>query len=153
MKHLWIISLGFFLFLAHASVAQPICDTLPSFLKKQYDTYTPRQFKKIKKQKKLVPIKAFEIATYFRQKGDTVYKQWYALVISQIHKYPYYYGDKLAHKNAPYFAFYYSQACFFTGNYEKAYKWYYRAYEEGTCGSCLDYYYNETKKKLGIMTE
>jgi hypothetical protein len=158
MKYLWITSLGFFLFLTHLSVAQPICDTISLALTKQFDTYTPKQFHKLKKQKKLDPLIAFEIATYYRQKADTTYKQWYALFIDLKFRQ---YGRGIHFKDKTprfsqykkYTLVYLAQAYYFIGNYKKACDWYYRAYKAGFSNSCLDYYFEDVKKKLGITTE
>jgi hypothetical protein len=151
MKHLQIPILVLLLFLTNFSLAQPICDTLSSELTKQFDNYSKKDFRKLRKQKKLAPIKAFEIATYFRQKGDTTYKQWYSLVISQFVKYPYYYGDKMSSIKAPYLLFYIAQSYYFTIDYEQAYKWYIRIYKTNIpqpC-KCLDDNFEEVKRKLG----
>jgi hypothetical protein len=157
MKYLWITTLGLFLILTNLSVAQPICDTLPSSLTKQFDSYTPKQFKKISKQKKLDPVMAFEIATYYRQKADTTCKQWYALYIDL--KFRQYKSRRIHFKDkSPVFSdsrrfsiFYIAQAYYFTGNFEKAYQWYNRVYKTEfpqPC-KCLDDYYVEVKRKLG----
>jgi hypothetical protein len=150
MKKRNITIFGLFLIVCILSYGQPICDTLPSELIKEYDSYSNKQFHKLKKQKKLAPIKAFEIATYLRQKGDTTCKQWYALVISQHKKYPYYYGDKFSFIEAPHLLFYLAQSNYFIGEYEQAYKWYIIAYKWSYSGSCHDYYYEDVKKKLRI---
>lgn len=152
MKYLLIIPLVLFLLSTNLLFGQPICDTLSSDLIKQFDSYTPRQFKKLKKQRKLEPIKAFEIATYFRQKGDTTCKQWYILYLNLMKKHPHRsWGDKVPNKSLGgwYIIFYIAQAYYFTDNLEQAYNWYVRAYKANISDSCMDYYYEEVKRKLG----
>lgn len=154
MKHLWIISLGLFLFLTHTSVAQPICDTISSALTKQFDVYTPKQFKKISKQKKLDPVVAFQIATYFRHKADTSYKQWYQLFINLVYKMPtrgIHYKDKTPRfsQYKIYLIVYLAESHYFVGNYKQACHYFYWAYEYKISCPCLDYYFEDVKRILG----
>ncbi len=158
MKYLWITTLGLFLLLINLSIAQPICDTLPSDLVKQFDNYSKKEFHKLKKQKKLDPLIAFEIATYYRQKADTTCKQWYTLYIDLLfRKYTrhIHFKDKSPRfsESRRFSIFYLAQAFYFIGSYKRACSWYYRAYEYGISNSCLDYYYEDVKKRLGITIE
>ncbi|MEI6854159.1 MAG: hypothetical protein WCL06_15030, partial [Bacteroidota bacterium] len=145
-------------FFAHASVAQPICDTISSALTKQFDAYTPGQFKKISKQKKLDPVVAFQIATYFRHKADTTYKQWYQLFINlayRQHTRGIHYKDKTPRfsQYKIYLEVYFAEAFYFIGNYKQACNWFYRAYKYKISCPCLDYYFEDVKKRNGISTE
>jgi hypothetical protein len=155
MKHFRIITFGLLFFSTNLTFGQAICDTLSTDRVKLFDSYSQKQFRKLKKQKKLDPQIAFEIATYYRQKSDTTYKQWYSLFIDLKFRQ---YTRRIHFKDkSPRFSdsrlicmFYLAQAYFFIGKYKNAYNWYGRVYKANIPVSCLDYYYEEVKRKLGI---
>ncbi len=69
------------LFFSGIALGQTKCDSLSPTLIKQFDGYSQKKFKQLKHKNNLDPKTAFDIATYFREKNDTAYKQWYLLCI------------------------------------------------------------------------
>lgn len=79
------------LFVTSITFGQATCETISSDLVKQFDSYSQKKFNKLLHSKKTDLNTLCNIATYFRSKGDTTYRQWCATFIHGLDKY--YKGD------------------------------------------------------------
>jgi hypothetical protein len=145
------IWLAFLFFIFSPTFGQVNCDTLSPELIRQFDTYSQKKFHKLINKKNLTPWTAFDIATYFRFKSDTTYRQWYRQYIELEKKF----YNNLVRKRLDFdkdkMFFNWGKAYYYLDNFENANKWFIRAIKAGCNDICLDYYINETKKQLGIQ--
>lgn len=134
-------------FITSITHGQTSCDTLSPNLTLKYNAYSSKKINRIKNSRNLTNKVAYELATYFRQKNDTTYKEWYLLYIDLTKKM---YEKKYCDKDSPPDPlFYVGVAYYCTGNYEQAYAWFTKAIKANYSNKCLDYYFAQTKTKLG----
>ena len=140
------------LFFTYNSFGQLVCeDTLSFNLIKQFDHYSQKKLNKLKKKNDLDPMTAFNIATYFRLKADTTYKQWYVLTLDLYKKGN---GFRYKHKTLKaYILFQTGQAYYFINDFRQAELWFTKAIKASYNDPCLSYYYTLTQNKLGKKDE
>jgi len=127
---------------------QVSCDSIkPDFIK-QYENYSQKQFNKIKRKKDIDPETIFQIATYFRLKNDSTYKQWYQLTLDRAKSW---YRDLHHDKQLRQcLLFHIGQSYYFLSDYQNANNYFQKAIKAQCQDSCVNYYYSQTKKKLGV---
>jgi hypothetical protein len=123
------------------------CDTISTDIIKQFDNYSQKKFNKIKEQEKSIHyMTIFNIATYFRQKQDTSYKEWYQMFIDMIGA-----GyDRKFRDTPPKGSFYFTigKAYYFIDNFVTADVWFQKARKANCTDSCLEYYLELTQNRL-----
>lgn len=147
LRTIVLISIIFF---TGRAFGQAYCDTLFPELVKQFDTYSKKKFDKLKKREKSIEsMTAFNIATYFRQKSDTSYKEWYKLFIDITKRgFNNGYGDKASSYKAC-ILFTIGKGYYFIDDFVQANSWFGKAKKANCPNVCLEYYWEETRIKLG----
>jgi hypothetical protein len=140
------ISFTLLFFFSFSTLGQTSCDTLNPERVKLYDSYTPKTFNKLQHKQKLDLSTAFEIATYFRLKDDTTYKQWYQLYIDRTKEvFKHSNQDKGMPANPLYYV---AVSYYYTDNFVQADSWFNKAIKASYSSKCLDYYKKLTSDKL-----
>jgi hypothetical protein len=145
---LWkTITLIFLLIITELTFGQTSCDTLSPDIVKKFDNYSQKKFSKLKNSKKLDLATAFAIATYFRQKNDTLCKQWYAIFLDLgKRRFDARIKDKELKASL---LFKVGIAYYYTDNFIQAKSWFLKAVKAKYTSQCLDYYCIKTQEKLG----
>jgi len=132
----------------YPAFSQIDCDTLSKEIVGELNTYSPRKFKRLKHEKKIEPIMVYNIATYFRQKSDTTYKQWYERYLFLANK-------RWHHGRVRDGGIWYScmifrmgKAYYFLGNYPQALFWFIRSIKCNCPDDCVKDYYSEVVMRV-----
>jgi hypothetical protein len=122
--------------------AQKDCDSLSFKVVQEFNTYTPAKFEKLIRQKKQEPLKAFDAATYLRQKNDSSYIKWYEVFLKSIK------DNRIDIYTSGSFQYRIGKAWYFLGDYHLASI--YLSYTRP--GSCENNYFNDSFSKLSKDT-
>lgn len=143
--------LVFFLLCFSSTIGQTNCDSLSSDITKQFDSYSKNKFTRLKKNKKLDPKIAFEIATYLRHKSDTTFRQWYLRYIDLIIFKTLDSPDTSSKTGLILFNI--GQAYYYLDDYKAAAIWIKNAISLKCSDICVTYYYLQIKKRIDIQDE
>jgi tetratricopeptide (TPR) repeat protein len=148
MKNIFLL----FFTLSFSLVNAQICDTMDvkktEHLAKVYQKCKERTWEK-KDIGITDPDELFDIATYLRQKNDTLYKVWYKNALTEYKKT----GDIKNSKKKAKHLYRVGLCYFYTEQYAEAETWFKKAIAAKYYNSCDHYYYSFTLKKLGKEKE
>ena len=126
--------------------AQTTCDTIPVSVTKQLDNYSPKKFSKIMRRKKTTLTTLYNVATYFRLKGDTATaKQWYMLSADKLKQY--WQGCDKNRQRVACLLFTTGKVYYYLNDYANATTYFTKAIVAKCPDDCINYFLSLTKPK------